>query len=179
MNMLEFNEKDDNNRMLKIIEGMEKGLYEGGIEIVNSEAEKLWKNFQNNYKLIEAAGGVVKKGNAILAIYRLGKWDLPKGKMEKGESREESAIREVEEECGISKLKIVRELPSIYHTYTLKDQRILKVTYWFEMSTTFSGKLVPQTEENITEVKWVEDVNEILENTYPSIGEMVRGLTFD
>jgi 8-oxo-dGTP pyrophosphatase MutT (NUDIX family) len=96
--------------------------------------------------------------------------------MERGESKEESAIREVEEECGISGLKIIKELPTVYHTYTLQGKRILKVTYWFEMTTDFDGELKPQTEEDITDVKWVEDVNEVLANTYESLDEMLRGL---
>lgn len=176
LNLIEFDGKNDADKLLKIIEQMENSELAPGVEIVSENAEKLWKKFKKHYKIIEAAGGAVIKDKKLLAIFRLGKWDLPKGKMEKGESKEESAIREVEEECGVSGLKIIKELPSVYHTYILKGQRILKVTYWFQMTTDYNGELKPQLEEDISEVKWVEDVNEILENIYESLEEMVRNL---
>jgi 8-oxo-dGTP pyrophosphatase MutT (NUDIX family) len=176
LNLIEFDGEDDDAKLLKIIESMEDKALSPGVQIVCENPEKLWKKFNQHYKIIEAAGGAVVKDKKLLAIYRLGKWDLPKGKMERGESKEESAIREVEEECGISGLKIIKELPTVYHTYTLQGKRILKVTYWFEMTTDFDGELKPQTEEDITDVKWVEDVNEVLANTYESLDEMLRGL---
>ena len=176
LNLIEFDGEDDDAKLLKIIESMEDKALSPGFEIVCENPEKLWKKFNQHYKIIEAAGGAVVKDKKLLAIYRLGKWDLPKGKMERGESKEESAIREVEEECGISGLKIIKELPTVYHTYNLNGKRILKVTYWFEMTTDFDGELKPQTEEDITDVKWVEDVNEVLANTYESLDEMLRGL---
>lgn len=173
LNLVQFDGEDDDAKLLKIIERMEDNELAPGVEIACKNPEKLWKKFLKQYKIIEAAGGAVIKDKKLLAIFRLGKWDLPKGKMEEGESREETAIREVEEECGISGLKIIKELPTVYHTYTLKRKRILKVTYWFEMTTHCEGELKPQIEEDISEVKWVGDVNEILANTYPSLEEMI------
>ncbi|MFZ9847060.1 MAG: NUDIX hydrolase [Flavobacteriales bacterium] len=177
LNLIQFDGKDDDAKLLKIIERMENSELAPGVEIVCENPEKLWKKFKKHYKVIEAAGGAVIKDKKLLAIFRLGKWDLPKGKMEEGESKEESAIREVEEECGISGLKIVKELPAVYHTYILNGKRILKVTYWFEMTTDFEGELKPQIEEDISQVKWVEDVKEILENTYPSLAEMIANVS--
>ena len=110
LNLIEFDGEDDDAKLLKIIESMEDKALSPGVEIVCENPEKLWKKFNQHYKIIEAAGGAVVKDKKLLAIYRLGKWDLPKGKMERGESKEESAIREVEEECGISGLKIIKEL---------------------------------------------------------------------
>ena len=142
-------------------------------EIITSEQpDKAWENFKSNYKIIEAAGGVVSNNqNEVLFIFRLGNWDLPKGKIEEGEKIKEAAIREVEEECGIEDLEIVRQLPDTYHTYTLNGQDILKRTYWFEMKTNYKGELTPQLEEDITEVKWVpkELVGSYMSNTYNSI----------
>lgn len=169
-NVEEFN-------LLEIIESAEKSALGEGVEIVSENPTLLWKKFKKHFEFIEAAGGVVFNENKeLLAIFRLGKWDLPKGKMEKGESREESAVREVEEECGISGLKIVRELTPIYHVYNMKGKRCLKVTYWYEMITNFKGVLKPQLEEDITEVKWISDKNEILKNTYASIAELITSV---
>lgn len=130
-------------------------------------------------KTIIAAGGLVQnlKGE-FLFIFRRGKWDLPKGKTEKGEKIEDAAIREVQEECGISELKIIRPLLKTFHTYELKGKKILKETHWFLMKTNWQGKLIPQNEEDITEAIWVDKkiVKELLENTYDSIKEVVKGI---
>ena len=109
-------------------------------------------------------------------IFRNGKWDLPKGKLEVGENIQECAIREVEEECGISGLTINKPLQDTYHTYKLKEQKILKRAYWFEMKTNFKGGLLPQTEEGITMVVWVDkqDIAEKLENSYGNIIELLQ-----
>jgi len=144
--------------------------------IVAEDLEQLLEQFVSCFKYIEAAGGKVFNSNKeILAIYRLEKWDLPKGKVEKGESVREAAVREVEEECGISDLKIEKELNSTYHTYWLKGKHVLKRTYWFEMSYSGSETLVPQTEEDIQEVKWLspDKLGEFKANTYASIMEVM------
>ncbi|MFM7024117.1 MAG: NUDIX hydrolase [Flavobacteriales bacterium] len=171
LNLLEVSGEESKKKLLTIIEKIEDGTFSAGIEIVSKDIGKIYEEFKSFYKPIAAAGGVVKKDDKILVIFRLGKWDLPKGKMEVGETIEESALREVEEECGITGLKIVDKLPEILHTYTQKGQRILKTTYWFEMTTDFSGELKPQLEEDISIVKWVgkSEMKEVLENTYPSL----------
>ncbi len=132
-----------------------------------------WELFKSAHTLIEAAGGVVLNAeNDLLVIHRLGCWDLPKGKLEKGETPMFAALREVEEECGISGLEIVESLPDTFHTYELKGKRILKRTFWFLMSYRGKQKLTPQTEENITEVLFMPktDVENLaLPNTYASL----------
>jgi 8-oxo-dGTP pyrophosphatase MutT (NUDIX family) len=142
--------------------------------------DEVFNQFQTQFKLIEAAGGVVKNTqNEILFIYRLDKWDLPKGKIEKGEEIEEAAIREVEEECAVSNLTITKRLHDCYHIYYLKDKPILKKTYWFEMFTDYKGKLIPQQEEGIEKVEWLTDqqIEEIaLKNTYASIADFLSCL---
>lgn len=134
--------------------------------------DRVWKDLTAHFKVVEAAGGVViNPANEILMIYRLGKWDLPKGKLEEEESVMEGAIREVREECGITHLEVVRELPMTYHTYKDGDQPILKRTYWFEMKTDHRAELVPQIEEHIEKAQWVNPdfLDEYLGNTYASI----------
>lgn len=147
--------------------------------IISNYPEKALKLFTGNFKIIKAAGGVVKRADnedLVLMIFRLGKWDLPKGKIEKGESTETGAIREVEEECGIGGLKIVRELPETRHMYFHKDRWVLKETAWYEMVTSDQRALVPQTEEGVTEVKWVDtkELPLLLKNSYGSIASLLE-----
>ncbi|WP_312751151.1 MULTISPECIES: NUDIX hydrolase [Epilithonimonas] len=127
-----------------------------GLNIYHNNVEELWADFRNYFKNIEAAGGVViNPENKILFIHRLGKWDLPKGKIEKGESREVAAVREVEEECGIFNLELKDFINSTYHIYTERDgKKILKTTYWFEMFYAGNETPKPQIEEGINEVGW-------------------------
>jgi 8-oxo-dGTP pyrophosphatase MutT (NUDIX family) len=137
-----------------------------------------WKTFQSLFIYIAAAGGLVQNDQGqLLFIKRLGKWDLPKGKVEKGEDIKTAAIREVEEECGIGNLKISKSLPSTFHMYELKGEVVFKETFWFAMQTDFQKELTPQTEEDITEVCWVDpqQMEEQLKNTYPSIRELLEG----
>ena len=145
--------------------------------VVADHLDLLVEHFVSCFKYIEAAGGKVFNSNKeILAIYRLEKWDLPKGKVEKGESVREAAVREVEEECGITNLKIEKELNSTYHTYWLKGKFILKRTYWFNMTYSGSETLVPQTEEDIQEAKWFspDELPAFNANTYASILEVMK-----
>lgn len=139
---------------------------------VDSFFEKLKKQFV----YIEAAGGLITQNNKYLFIYRLDKWDLPKGKIDKGENPPQAAIRECEEECAITGLSIVKELPSSFHIYPYKGKHALKITYWYLMNSTHTGKLVPQTEENIEKVEWLDSstINSIVkQNTYPSVLDLI------
>lgn len=142
------------------------------VEISSEDCEISFQTFCDSFRIIEAAGGLVRNGNKeILFIHRLGKWDLPKGKIEKGEDKKEAALREVEEECGVNALKIENELCTTYHIYKFKEELVLKRTFWYEMSTDFEGELVPQIEEDIHKVVWV-DANAIssqLADTYGNI----------
>ncbi len=141
--------------------------------------ETLFTEFKKQFKYIEAAGGLVfNSQNEILAIHRLGKWDLPKGKVEDGETIKEAAVREVEEECGISNLKLNEELDSTYHTYWMHNKWMLKRGYWFNMYYSGDEKLVPQTEEDIESVCWIStnQLEEFKANTYASILEVINEL---
>ena len=149
-----------------------------GVEIVTNNPLKEWELFKLSFKFIIAAGGVVYNSNdEILVIFRNGKWDLPKGKLEKGEDIPTCAIREVEEECGVSDLEITKELPSTYHCYqSKKGNWILKRTYWYKMMCEYNGELVPQKEEGIEAVKWFHKkvFSEIKSNTYESIKSVLN-----
>ncbi len=143
-----------------------------GIFLLCKNLEACWEEFQTFFKSQKAAGGkVLNANNEVLFIYRFNKWDLPKGKLEKGESILECAIREVEEECGIANLQIIQPMETTYHIYQEKGDTILKTTYWFLMHTSFVGELTPQLEEGIEQVifKNEEDVKLALENTYENI----------
>ena len=142
------------------------------IFLSSKNVEGLWTLFQEQFSLIDAAGGKVHNSNGeLLLIYRLGKWDLPKGKMEEGETPEQSALREVEEECGIKNLKLGKQLLNTYHVYVQNEVRCLKTTYWFEMTYEGNEKLTPQKEEAIEKAVWVStsDLSEQLSNTYKSL----------
>lgn len=145
-----------------------------GLNIYHENIDELWSDFRNFFKNIEAAGGVVvNPERKILFIHRLGKWDLPKGKIEKGESRENAAVREVEEECGIFNLQLKDFISQTYHVYTEKDgKKILKTTNWFEMFYDGTDILKPQIEEGISEVGWKNEEEierEILLSTFQNI----------
>ncbi len=134
--------------------------------------ESDWNLFQSYFNVQKAAGGIVKdEKENILFIKRFEKWDLPKGKIEKGETTEEAAIREVEEECGIENLELLSENKTTYHIFPRKNQFCLKISYWFDMKTTYKGKLTPQIEEDIIEVvfKNSTEIEEALQNTYANI----------
>ncbi|MEL6845440.1 MAG: NUDIX domain-containing protein [Bacteroidota bacterium] len=134
---------------------MEKSDRYDAIVLHAANYEQLVKDYQSLYKIIEAAGGLVFNENEeVLFIHRLGWWDLPKGKLEKGESIGEGAVREVEEETGLKDIQLGEKIYESYHTYrNRKDKRVLKRTYWFKM-TAPNQPLTPQTEEDITEAVW-------------------------
>lgn len=150
-----------------------------GATVLNFWGRKdtIWNSFKEHFKWIEAAGGWVLNAKAeVLLIYRLKKWDLPKGKIEKGEEVKEAAIREVEEETGLGELDILNELPTSYHMYPRKGKMYLKKTHWFSMTCADSSVPVPQVEEDIEEVKWVpkDELVAYKSNTYPAIAELME-----
>jgi 8-oxo-dGTP pyrophosphatase MutT (NUDIX family) len=139
-------------------------------------AKAFLKKIIKSVTLIEAAGGLVKnsKGN-YLFIYRNDKWDIPKGKLEKGEKIEECAVREVEEECGIKIDGCGKKIINTYHVYTSRGELVLKKTYWYKMKYKGKAKLKPQLEEGITDVQWFDKnhISTVLDNTFPSIVDVL------
>jgi 8-oxo-dGTP pyrophosphatase MutT (NUDIX family) len=142
-----------------------------GINLYSSDLENDWKSFLSHLDVIPAAGGLVlNPKKEVLFIYRNNVWDLPKGWIEKNESIETAAIREVEEECGIFNISITQKLMTTYHIYFQNGIK-LKETHWFLMTSDYHKKLVPQIEEGITKVlfKNEAETNEALKNTYANI----------
>lgn len=132
--------------------------------------------FKSLFSLIEAGGGVVRSPqDEVLMIYRNGRWDLPKGKLETGESIRECALREVEEECGITGLELGDLIVHTYHIYELQGEWLLKCTAWFGMSHPAVGELTPQIEEGITEIRWVEQdhIASYLAQSYQTIRDVM------
>jgi len=164
--------------LISDIEKIESGeIKEKNIIFLNNETKTLKDDFLSLYQVIEAAGGIVRnKSGEILFIYRLGKWDLPKGKPEGKEKRKATAIREVMEETGLKKVKIIKKLTPTYHTYIKGGKRILKKTVWYEMYASGKQELVPQKEEDITDITWfkVSKIDKPLSNTYLSISEIIN-----
>ena len=130
---------------------------------------------KETFKMAPAAGGAVVVDGKFVSIMRKGIPDLPKGHIEKGETPEVAALREVEEETGIGKLKIIKELPSTWHCYLEHEVWTLKRTYWYLMSTSETFRPKPQTEEGITEIKLIgnEEIEDFLKNTYRSTSEIL------
>ena len=135
-----------------------------------------FKKLFKSYKKISAAGGVVERKNSILAIYRLGKWDLPKGKIEKTEDPETAAYREIEEECGISGHVLTDQICETYHTYEFGGKKVLKRNYWFRFSYDGPKDLVPQTDEDISKAIWMKKnkLTAFEDNTYASILSVLK-----
>ena len=137
----------------------------------------LQKAFFKKFTIVQAAGGLVKnEENEALLIFRRGKWDLPKGKLDKGETLEECAVREVEEETGLKQIQLIAPLIVTWHTYHEGTKFILKESHWYTMKISGKQTLVPQTEEDIVEVKWVkpEQFKEYYDNAYPSIVDVLK-----
>lgn len=140
------------------------------VVLVTKDKEALKKFIKSRFTIIKAAGGVVTKGDKVLFIHRLGKWDLPKGKFEKSESPEECAVREVEEECAIQ-VKLGPEICKTWHTYTHNRKSILKKTFWYAMENLNDKGMKPQAEEGIVDIKWLNhhEAKVALVNSYPSM----------
>lgn len=140
--------------------------------LYHPDEKETLKKLKEKIPVAKAGGGLVynKKGE-VLFIFRNGKWDLPKGGIEKHEEIEDTAMREVEEETGVSGLKITNKLQKTYHIFKRNGTYRLKITHWFEMKTSFDGKLQGQLEEGIEKVAWLnpEQIKEALTNSYDNI----------
>lgn len=140
------------------------------ITLAVKKNKKAVKFVKKQFNIVRAAGGLVEKDGKLLMIHRLGKWDLPKGKLEKGEKNPEGALREVEEECGIH-VGIDYKICNTWHTYTRNGKRMLKKTAWFRMHCLDDSDMQPQTEEDITKVEWLteREARTHMYNSYRSI----------
>ncbi len=147
------------------------------VHVFCSDVERSWIHFKQQFHFVQAAGGVViNDQDQLLFIFRHGKWDLPKGKVEEGEQVEEGALREVEEECSIDQLVLKELLTVTWHTYIQSGEPTLKATAWYRMN--YSGRNIPQPQiiEGITETRWFDlsDLAEVEANTYASVLDVIE-----
>lgn len=143
--------------------------------VLCDDVDKDFDSLFDSYKKIRAAGGIVKRKNKFLVIKRNGKWDIPKGKIDKGEEKKAAAVREIEEECGIEGPVIEDFLVTTYHVFNYKGKKAIKKTFWYNLTYDGPKELVPQTKEGITKAKWMteEEMLSIRGKTYGSINEVL------
>ena len=174
-------EKDFKNYLIdsvdihKVLHNLKKEKYKS-IRLIGDNEKLLLKKFLKLLPNIVAGGGkVLNPEGKILFIFRNGKWDLPKGKAEHKETIDETALREVEEETGVTGLTITKPLDITYHIFKRNNQYFIKTTYWFEMYSEFDGELLPQEKEGITKVKWVspKKLKKIKKNIYANIEALI------
>jgi len=172
-----FIDELDTHTVKTMIHEMEQASVHAGV-FYHTSLEELKKAFLKKFTLIQAAGGLVQnEKNELLMIFRRGKWDLPKGKLDKGESLEDCAVREVEEETGLQNVQLVSPLTITWHTYHEGARFMLKESHWYNMKAKGEQKLVPQTSEDIHEIKWViaKAAEKLFPECYPSVTDVIRG----
>jgi 8-oxo-dGTP pyrophosphatase MutT (NUDIX family) len=167
--------------LLNYVDMLEKGSPKvTSVDLIGPNLKDLWKDFRSHFRWLPAAGGVVTRTGdpeKPLFIFRRGFWDLPKGKIDDGETPEEAALREVEEETGLRDIRLLEPLPTTYHTYrNRKEKRILKPTYWFRMEAP-DQVLVPQAEEDIEVAEWRTVASVLADEApiYASLRELFLG----
>ncbi len=174
-NSLVFNDSNINS-FTEILSALKSEAKSNKLFVLSDNILMTIRKILRELRLIKAAGGmVINERNELLMIYRNNMWDLPKGKIEKGESIRHTAIREVEEECGVSGLKMNSKLPNTYHIYKEKGKYILKKSFWYKMMTADQTTPLPQINENITKALWLPGgkVAQVLPYAYPSIQELL------
>ncbi|MCB0461515.1 MAG: NUDIX domain-containing protein [Flavobacteriaceae bacterium] len=159
----------------KVVRDLKRGNNKG-VYLYHKNKDKLLKKFLKKFPNVIAGGGKVYNNEGkVLFIFRNDKWDLPKGRIEGNESIEEGAIREVEEETGVKNLTITKPLNTTYHIFKRNSRYKIKITYWFEMYTSYNGDLLPEASEGITKVKWLGKKKQAkaLKNSYANIRELM------
>lgn len=159
----------------QLLQQLDSEIFSASI-LLSNDFENLKANLFSQFEIIEAAGGIVQNENKeILFIFRRGKWDLPKGKLEINETIETCAEREIEEETGVNKLTLKRKIGETYHIYQENGKTILKISHWFYLTCSSAQKMTPQKEEDIAEVKWIstKDIKTPMSNTYKNIKEIM------
>ena len=165
-----------NAAIKSLLHEIDKPQFQQGV-LFNKDYKKLKEIFFKNFTLIKAGGGLVKnKYGEILLIFRRGKWDLPKGKLDDNETIEQCAKREVREETGLKEITVSNQIETTYHAYTEFGAHILKESHWFAMKALGNEKLIPQIEEGIVEILWVkkEGLTKYISNTFPAIVDVLK-----
>jgi 8-oxo-dGTP pyrophosphatase MutT (NUDIX family) len=159
-----------------MIHEMRRDNVHAGI-FVHSDLGALKRAFWKKFLVVQAGGGLVQNGNEqYLFMLRRGKWDLPKGKLDPGETLEQCAVREVREETGLERVQLGGPLLVTYHTYDESGHHILKETHWYRMTAMPDQVITPQQEEQITELIWADQgrIGALLKNTFPSILDVLH-----
>jgi len=171
-----FIDELDTHTIKTIIHEMQQPQVKAGV-FLHQDLEALKKAVFKKFIVILAAGGlVVNSADEALLIFRRGKWDLPKGKLDKGEKLEDCAVREVEEETGLRNVELLAPLIITYHTYHEGSKFLLKESHWYSMKVSGEQKLIPQTEEDIHEIRWVPGtgLESYINNTHPSVIDVLE-----
>ncbi|HYF30597.1 MAG TPA: NUDIX hydrolase [Chitinophagaceae bacterium] len=145
--------------------------------LYHTNLEALKKAVFKKFTTIQAAGGLVlNPSRDMLFIFRRGRWDLPKGKLDPGESLDYCALREVKEETGLQHVRLIEPLLVTYHTYDEDGKHLLKETHWYLMHAAADQSLKPQHSEDIEDIKWVSanELGNYLDNTFPLIKDVVK-----
>ncbi|MEP6615710.1 MAG: NUDIX domain-containing protein [Ginsengibacter sp.] len=161
-----------------LIHEIAKAEFNAGI-LWHKSFQKLKNAFYKHFSLVQAGGGLITNPkNEVLMIFRRGKWDLPKGKLDTNETIEDCALREVREETGLSNLILGTHVTTTYHTYAEFGKHILKESHWFFMESTGMENPVPQTEEDITDIRWIsqDELKKYVSQTFPAIQEVLSAL---
>lgn len=174
-NLLVVKYRNQPKTFFPYIDSLENTVDKKTVILFSDDLKLMWRDFKSLYLSVRASGGVtINNKGQVLAIYRRGYWDLPKGKIEAGEKKKEAGIREVQEETGIASARIVDKLTKTYHTYRVKGVRALKITHWYVMRSN-DINLKPQKKEGIEDVKWIniEDWPKLKEPTFKNIFEVI------
>jgi ADP-ribose pyrophosphatase YjhB (NUDIX family) len=171
-----FMDELDVHSIKTIIHEMQQPQVHAGV-FYHPDLAELKKAFLKKFTLIQAAGGLVKnEKKEILMIFRRGRWDLPKGKLDQGESLEDCAVREVEEETGLKNAELKSPLLTTHHVYHEGTKHILKESHWFTMTVSGEQQLTPQTDEDISEIRWIDQasLDSYLKKTFPLINDIIE-----
>lgn len=174
-----FIDELDSHTVKSMVHEMQLEKIHAGV-FFHPDLEVLKKAFFKKFTIVHAGGGlVVNERDEILLIFRKGKWDLPKGKLDKGETIEDCAVREVEEETGLKQVKLLSPLMITYHTYQEGSKFVLKESHWYQMTVKGDQVLVPQTTEDIHEIRWVKpsDLRGYMPNSFPSVVDVLATIT--
>lgn len=167
---------DELSELLEKLKSSDSGLR---LQVDSANPDELLKACSHRFTWLEAAGGLIEnESDEVLLIYRRGYWDLPKGKIDAGETPRVAAEREIEEETGITRLRFVNDLPSTYHIYFFRTEWVLKKTHWFRYQLTEPQTLTLQKEEDIEDAKWIrtDELENYLDKIYPSLHTLIRSV---